>query len=99
VSVRVVANKKETTTMNNALDHFDTDLQCEDAAFVEMFETAASALDHEPQEEDVYARDFINSQEEQDEFNEMDKERRKEEYRAQLDTNNTGDEPNWRDYV
>lgn len=75
--------------MSNQLDHFNTDLQCEDTVFADVGVC----------EEDLYARDFITSQEEQDEFNEMDKERRKEEYRAQLDTNNTGDEPNWRDYV
>lgn len=73
--------------MSKQLDHFDTDLQCEDAEFVEN-----------NVEYDSYS-EFITCQEEQDEFNEMEKERRKEEYRAQLDTNNTGDEPNWRDYV
>lgn len=68
------------------LDDFTNELQCEDIA----------SEDNENRE-DLYARDFINSQEEQDEFNEMEKERRKESFYAQDAPD--PDEKDWRKYV
>lgn len=61
------------------LDDFDCELQCEDAEFVALFEDAAYASFLREQaeeqaseiEEDLYARDFIFCQEDQDEYDKM----------------------------
>jgi len=61
------------------LDDFDRELQCEDAEFVALFEDACYAdflREHAEEqateiEEDLYARDFIFCQEDQDEYDKM----------------------------